>query len=324
MTRPICLLAVLGLLGCSDEGNDTPEEESQYRQQMRDLVQAIGAYARTVKPGFVVIPQNGHDLLTIGGEPGGELATSYLGAIDGVGREDLLYGFDSDDQATPQQQRDRMLAFMDLAEQNGVEALVTNYCSTPANVDSSYAECAKRGYISFAADHRALDDVPAYPKQPYGENASNVKSLAGAKNFLYLLDTGAFANPAALVAAVSATNHDVVITDLFCEKDQLSAQDVASMRVKANHGERLLVAYMSIGEAEKYRYYWKAEWNTTAPAWLDKENPDWPGNYKVRYWDPAWQQILFGDDNSYLMRIIRAGFDGVYLDIIDAFEYFEG
>jgi len=43
----------------------------------------------------------------------------------------------------------------------------------------------------------------------------------------------------------------------------------------------------------------------------------------VRYWVAAWQDIVYGNDNSYLKKIRDAGFDGVYLDIIDAFEYFE-
>lgn len=80
---------------------------------------------------------------------------------------------------------------------------------------------------------------------------------------------------------------------------------------------------MSIGEAEDYRYYWKEEWASNPPSWLDAENPDWEGNFKVRYWDTAWQDIIFGSDSSYMSKIINAGFDGVYLDIIDAYEYYE-
>jgi len=57
---------------------------------------------------------------------------------------------------------------------------------------------------------------------------------------------------------------------------------------------------------------------------LEEENPNWEGNYKVRYWEPEWQDIIYGNDSSYLKKILDAGFDGVYLDIIDAFEYFEG
>ena len=47
-----------------------------------------------------------------------------------------------------------------------------------------------------------------------------------------------------------------------------------------------------------------------------------PDNYKVRYWDPAWQAILFGTPGeAYLDRILAQGFDGIYLDIIDAFYF---
>ena len=80
---------------------------------------------------------------------------------------------------------------------------------------------------------------------------------------------------------------------------------------------------MSIGEAEDYRYYWREDWVAEPPSWLADENPDWPGNYKVRYWDTDWQSIIYGTGDSYLGQILAAGFDGVYLDIIDAFEYFE-
>jgi len=80
---------------------------------------------------------------------------------------------------------------------------------------------------------------------------------------------------------------------------------------------------MSIGEAEDYRYYWDSTWRTGNPIWLDKENSDWSGNYKVRYWEYGWQNIIFGNDDSYLKKILDAAFDGVYLDIIDGFEYFE-
>ena len=43
------------------------------------------------------------------------------------------------------------------------------------------------------------------------------------------------------------------------------------------------------------------------------------GNYKVKYWDPQWQEIILQE----VQLIIAQGFDGVYLDIIDAFEFFE-
>ena len=81
----------------------------------------------------------------------------------------------------------------------------------------------------------------------------------------------------------------------------------------------VLLCYFSIGEAESYRSYWQAGWKKTPPAFLLSENPQWEGNFRVRYWDPAWQQIILKE----LDRIVGSGFDGVFLDIVDGFEYFE-
>lgn len=87
------------------------------------------------------------------------------------------------------------------------------------------------------------------------------------------------------------------------------------------------VAYISIGEAENYRFYWEKNWvekkdedklSPKAPKWLGHTNPDWEGNYKVRYWDTEWRDSVI---KPYLDKIIEQGFHGVYLDIIDGFEY---
>jgi cysteinyl-tRNA synthetase len=296
-----------------------------YRQEMRDFVQAISSYAKGIKPGFIIIPQNGHELLTENGEETGTLSSDYLRAIDGVGREDLYFGYDDDNVATPESEREYMIAFLDIAEQNGVEVLVTDYCWTESHVDYSYEQNADKGYISFAADHRELDNIPAYPAAPFNVNNADVHSLASAKNFLYLLNSGTFISKSEFVSAIQGTDYDILIIDLFYDgTEQLTTSDVESLKSKANRGTRLAIAYMSIGEAEDYRYYWQNEWEINSPSWLGEENQDWPGNYKVRYWDESWKSIIYGNDNSYLKKIIDAGFDGVYLDIIDAFEYFEG
>ena len=52
---------------------------------------------------------------------------------------------------------------------------------------------------------------------------------------------------------------------------------------------------------------------------MDEENADWPGNYKVKYWEPEWQSIILDK----VKIIAEAGYDGVYLDIIDAYYYYE-
>jgi cysteinyl-tRNA synthetase len=109
----------------------------------------------------------------------------------------------------------------------------------------------------------------------------------------------------------------------FKDGTQFTNSEITQLKNKANGGKRLVISYMSIGEAENYRYYWQTSWNTNKPNWLDAENPNWAGNYKVKYWITEWQSIIYGNDNSYLKKIVDTNFDGVYLDIIDAFEYYE-
>jgi cysteinyl-tRNA synthetase len=88
-------------------------------------------------------------------------------------------------------------------------------------------------------------------------------------------------------------------------------------------GEKIILCYMSIGQAEDYRFYWQPEWRGDPPAWLDDHDPDWSGDYWVRYWDPEWQAIIYGSPESYLDRILELGFDGVYLDRVDTYQYYE-
>ncbi len=57
-------------------------------------------HARATAPGFIVVPQNGEALLTIGGTPEGTPSADYVDAIDGQGREDLFYGYEADDEPT--------------------------------------------------------------------------------------------------------------------------------------------------------------------------------------------------------------------------------
>ncbi len=325
MVTVICLLSVCcGDNGTDDNDDDGTPENTQYRNEMREFVQEISTYCKAQNPSFQIIPQNGHDLLTVNGSRDGNPATAYIAAIDAVGREDLNYGYDDDNKPTADSDRAEMAAFMDIAEKNDVEALVTDYCWTRSYIDQSYQRNNSASYISFAANSRELDTIPDYPAAPYGENADNIVTLSDAKNFLYLLNTDSFDSKNDFIETLGKTNYDVFIIDLFFDgSEALSKSDLAELAKKANGGSRLVIAYMSIGEAEDYRYYWQESWKKSPPSWLAGENPYWQGNYKVRYWDENWKDIIFGSGTSYVDKIIDAGFDGVYLDIIDAFEYFE-
>jgi cysteinyl-tRNA synthetase len=298
-------------------------QNRDYRQDMRQFVQDISLYAKGHRPDFIVIPQNGEELATDDGLETGPVRPEYLNAIDGMGREDLFYGYLKDNEPTPFSETSRMTSLLDLAADSGIKILVSDYCWTPSFVDSAYSQNESRGYLSFAADHRELDNVPVYPGDPFHANDMDITALAEAKNFLYLINPGLFPDKESFLTALGETDHDIVILDLFYNDVTLSSGEVAALKTKKNGGDRLVIAYMSIGEAENYRYYWKPGWALIPPPWLLGENPNWSGNFKVRYWEADWQRIIFGADDSYLKKILDAGFDGVYLDLVDAYEHFE-
>lgn len=315
-------IAVICALGM--RCTDSVDENRDYRQDMRDFVQGISDYTKTIDPGFLVIAQNGQELITDNGDVSGNIVQDYMSALDGVGREDLFYGYTEDDVPTPESERAYMMGFLDLCEDNNVEVLVIDYCSTQIYIDSSYEMNAAKDYTAFAADHRTLDNIPGYPVVPYNMNTTDITLLSEGENFLYLINTQLYVSKAEFLDTLQNTDFDILIIDLFYGgNDLLDAQDIALLKHKANGGQRLVFAYCSIGEAEDYRYYWQTEWASDPPDWLEQENPNWPGNFLVRYWERQWQDIIYGHENSYVRKILDAGFSGIYLDIIDAFEYFE-
>lgn len=116
-------------------------------------------------------------------------------------------------------------------------------------------------------------------------------------------------------------------------KREITSSEIQQIRQSSTATTpKIVLSYLSIGEAEQVRFYWQDSWITTgqpnekAPDFLAAPNPNYPDNFKARYWLTEWHSILYGiregDEKSYLDRIIDAGFDGVYLDIIDAFFYF--
>lgn len=126
---------------------------------------------------------------------------------------------------------------------------------------------------------------------------------------------------------IAQSPYDLVVVDYALEKQSHAAMPreiVDIMRRKPDNSRRVVLAYLSIGEAENFRFYWRDAWLKQPPDWLERENPAWPGNYAVKYWLPGWQALMLGSPAAYLDQILDAGFDGVYLDGVDVFERLEG
>jgi cysteinyl-tRNA synthetase len=144
-------------------------------------------------------------------------------------------------------------------------------------------------------------------------------------SFAYVLqaDSLARSKPAA-VETLAACGRDWIVLDaMFAADTPWTRADLDAIR--SRRPNRRIVAYISIGEAEDYRPYWRGEWRSAgkltpaAPAWLGEENPEWKGNFRVKYWQAGWQRLILAGVEDAMAR----GFDGVYLDIVDGFETFE-
>jgi cysteinyl-tRNA synthetase len=144
-------------------------------------------------------------------------------------------------------------------------------------------------------------------------------------SFAYILQADAFAKTkSAAVQKFAACGRDWLVLDAaFNEDNPWTRADLDAIR--AGQPGRKVIAYISIGEAEDYRPYWRKDWSSNghltaaAPAWLGAENPEWKGNYRVKYWNADWQKLMLNAIDGAMTN----GFDGVYLDIVDGFETFE-
>ncbi len=125
---------------------------------------------------------------------------------------------------------------------------------------------------------------------------------------------------AARLQEIGDSSADMVVIEFANYADEETPYTSVDLEIMRGTDDKLIVSYLSIGEAEDYRFYWNdADFITIRDSIIDNENPEWVGNFKVRYWMDEWQQVIF----DYVERIIDGGFNGVYLDIIDGFEYWE-
>lgn len=309
------------IISCNKKEETDP---FNYRQEMRNFVMEISQFSRSSNPGFIIIPQNGVELISNSKENINDINQDYLSAISGQGQEDLYYGYYFDDVATPEEETNYLNNYLSKFRNSGKTVLITDYCYSLPKVADSYNQNSSNNYIPFVSMKRELDEIPFFPVEPFRVNDEVIKELSQIQNFLYLINYQQYPTKQEVIRSFSQTNYDLLIMDLFFNDGKpFSPAELASLKIKPNGARRLVVCYLSIGEAEDYRYYWQPEWDSVAPDWLGDPDPHWTGNYYVKYWLPEWQSIISGNDSSYVKQAIDAGFDGLYLDIIDAFEQYE-
>ncbi|XP_055346754.1 uncharacterized protein TM_1410-like [Paramacrobiotus metropolitanus] len=100
------------------------------------------------------------------------------------------------------------------------------------------------------------------------------------------------------------------------DRAQLSVDDVNQLRSEG----KIVLAYLSVGEAEVWLDYWREDWIPgVIPLFLERVNDRFRDRYKIRFWMEEWQEILL---NYMENHILRKGYSGLYLDAVDVYTHF--
>lgn len=308
------LVSGLSLGGVSRAGS------IDYRAEMVGFVAAIAERARATNAAFGIIAQNASELGAY---------SNHVETVTAISQEDIYYGYDGDGVATNPDDVAYLETNLDAFKAGGRPVFTLNYPfknkkkasfskKTVVKIHDAYARSLAKGYIPYAT----VRELNALVVNPGHEPATNVPAITNwsqiAEWCVQLQPVRKQTRPAFLTA-LGASKFDMVVIDYSFDGSgdtEFTTEEIAAL--KDQLGGKV-VAYLSIGEAEDYRWYWQSAWKNSPPAWLGAENPDWRGNFKVHYWDANWQAIIF----AYLDKILGQGFDGVYLDLVDAYESYE-
>jgi cysteinyl-tRNA synthetase len=148
----------------TDPGRDT-------RAEMIKLVAEIKRTGSALKPGFLVIAQNAEDLLT---------DRAYRNTIDGLGKEDLLYGGKATNQANAAKDVAWSLERLNALRWDWKPVFVVEYPLTKELQDMARAQLVTLGMVP-TFQHRSLDGSdptdPTVVRKP-GSNVGSPEYIA--------------------------------------------------------------------------------------------------------------------------------------------------
>ena len=124
------------------------------------------------------------------------------------------------------------------------------------------------------------------PTPPAGPSQRGRPALGSVKSWGYQLQD-------LDIARAAASPFDLLVIDYTkdgSDETRLTSAEIERMKRKPDGSRRIVLAYVSIGEAESYRPYWDATWKKQRPEWLLRENPEWKENYAVCFWHPGRPQ----------------------------------
>lgn len=322
------------------QGRDVPEADApaifnegplvDFREEMRQFIQQISTYARSIRPDFAVVVENGGGL-TVKTDPVDDTlilpASGFTRSIDGILSVGVFHGYNAFG-APPKKPEDLQsrLGLLERAKRNGLGVFVLDRTDIPASIDKGVAESTSRGFAYHAIPTDMIENatLPDYPNRPFRESPKSIVSLRDIKNFAVIGNSPAYGRQDEFALRMHGTNYDMLVVDVFHGRQPLTKQAVETLKYKKVGAKRMVLARVDVGIAASYLYYWKNNWRPGSPSWIGGPLHNDPDRYYVNYWRPEWQRIIYGDTASYIYGVIDQGYDGVVIAGADIFEIFEG
>lgn len=154
--------------------------------------------------------------------------------------------------------------------------------------------------------------APATDKKPTQEAAPKPKKSPVKTAKVDLSEVSSFAYYTSQVdpEKVLASKHKMfLINEADANSRLFEAADVQHMKSNG----KIIIAEISLGVAENYRWYWNKEWTTSKPDFLGEEL-DKNQFFVKKLSAPEWWKVT----TAILDKTIDAGFDGILLDGMDA------
>ncbi|WP_158410023.1 endo alpha-1,4 polygalactosaminidase [Fusobacterium animalis] len=281
-----------------------------YRERMKDFIKEIRDGTNKEK---IIITQNGNELYF----KNGKVDNNFFNVTNGTTQESLYYGdvlrFNV---PTSKGLKNELLELTVPIRKKGKPVFIINYGKGKKKREFLKKEDLKTKFVSellpsFNAD-KLYETIEDY-------NDEDIYSLNEVKNFLCLLNPEKFSSIDGYYQTLKNTNYDLLLIEVSYNNVFFTKEQIEELKIKHNGGKRLVIAYLSIGEAENYRFYWKKKWNKKKPNWIVKENENWEGNCIVKYWSLEWKSII----KEYQKKLDEIGVDGYLLDTVDTYQYFE-
>jgi endo-alpha-1,4-polygalactosaminidase (GH114 family) len=308
-----------------------------HRQFMRDIVIALSEYAKKRNPKCVILARNAPGLIvkemrewkwetlrdpdnTDKYPKVGAINRPYLKALDGILVDGFTFGVPDYGKPTDADTAAAVKAAVAAIKDDGKPLLTIDYCSTKTAVAEAEAKARKAhalAYIDRDGD-KLLGRIPT--ELPMHENPSAITDILKARNYLPLLRSDVYGSRIDWVDALAATNYDVLMIDTFWRQmESITFSQMKRLKYKRIGTDRLVFGVLPLAIARDTRFYWKPDWKLGAPSFLVAQNPADPAETIVNYWDTKWKELI----GQYIQGIVDLGVDGILLDQLDAYLYFE-